>query len=104
MKKINLVLMISITIFALLKVIAYKDFGNGNGDLFIYYMKTLLYLPNKHAKSKEELYEVLPSFALQNRDRINEIEEILLEIGGSNVIADSERALVALAKIKKEVV
>jgi len=77
--------------------------GNGNSELFMYYVNTLLYLPNKFSKSKDKVYKVLPQFAFQNKEKISEIESILLEIGGSNIIIDSERALVALAKIIKEV-
>ncbi|MBN1802203.1 MAG: hypothetical protein JW891_11890 [Candidatus Lokiarchaeota archaeon] len=80
-----------------------ENLGNGDKNLFMYYLHTLLLLPNKHAKSKNKIYNVLPKFALKYQDKIKEIERMLLDIGGSNVIADSERALVALAKIKKEV-
>lgn len=79
------------------------DLGNGDKDLFMYYLKTLILLPNKHSKSKDKLYKNLPRFAHLNKDKISELEEILLEIGGSNIIIDSERALVTLAKIKMEV-
>ncbi len=79
------------------------NLGNGDKDLFMYYVHTLLLLPNKHAKSKNKIYDVLPKFALKYQDKIHEIENLLLDIGGSNVIADSERALVALAKLKNEV-
>ena len=77
--------------------------GNGDKELFMYYLKTLVYLPNKHSKSKDRMYNVIPLFALKHQDKIPDIESILLDIGGANVIIDSERALVALAKIKKEV-
>ena len=80
-----------------------NNFGNGNASLFMYYAKTLLLLPNKQSKGKDKLYSVLPQFALENRDKASEIEDLLLKIGASNIIIDSERALVALAKIKKEV-
>lgn len=70
----------------------------------MYYLKTLLLLPNKISKSKDRVYEVIPQFALTYRDKLDEIESILLDIGGSNIIVDSERALVALAKIRQEVI
>lgn len=79
------------------------NLGNGNENLFMYYLKTLLLLPNKISKSKDRVYEVIPQFALTYRDKLDEIENILLDIGGSNIIIDSERALVALAKIREEV-
>ncbi len=77
--------------------------GNGNSELFVYYTKTLLLLPNLLSKRKDEIYNVIPQFVRRNKEKISEIEDILLKIGGSNIIKDSERALVALAKIKKEV-
>lgn len=80
------------------------NLGNGNENLFMYYLKTLLLLPNKISKSKDRVYEVIPQFALTYRDKLDEIESILLDIGGSNIIVDSERALVALAKIRQEVI
>ncbi len=76
--------------------------GVGNGGLFMYYLKTLLLLPNKNSGSKEKVYKVLPQFVRRNKDNLSEIENILLDIGGSNNIIDSERALVTLAKIRKE--
>lgn len=78
--------------------------GNGNEKLFMYYTKTLLLLPNKAAKSKEKVYINLPKFALMYPNNLEEIQELLMDIGGSNIIVDSERALVALAKIRGEVV
>jgi len=79
------------------------DNGSGNSDIFMYYFKTLALVPNVHSKSKDSLYDVIPSFALQNKKHITELKDILLKIGGSNIIKDSERALVALVKIKQEV-
>ena len=75
----------------------------GNKELFMYYLKTLVYLPNRHTKSKDKMYNVIPQFAMKYKEKIPDIESILLDIGGSNIIIDSERALVALAKIKKDV-
>jgi hypothetical protein len=74
-----------------------------NGDLFLYYARTILLLPNQVSKSKDRIYQALPLFAEHNREKLPEIKELLLELGGSNIIIDSERALVALAKIKMEV-
>jgi hypothetical protein len=76
--------------------------GNGDKELFMYYIKTLLFLPNKVSKSKDNLYKAIPKFVLRYRDKLEEIEEILLDIGGSNIIKDSEGALTTLAKIRKE--
>ncbi len=73
-----------------------------NEDLFMYYSKSILYLPNKASKAKNNIYNILPVFAINHKDKIQNIEEILLDIGASNIILDSERALVALCKIKKE--
>lgn len=77
-----------------------EDLGSKNSDIFIYYVKTLILLPNLKSKSKDRIYETIPSFIINNKEMFFEVEEILLEIGGSNIIKDSERALVALAKIK----
>lgn len=79
------------------------NLGGGNKELFIYYAKTLLFLPNRVSKSKNNIYQVLPAFVGKYRDKVNEIEQMLLAIGGSNIIADAERALVALAQIRREV-
>lgn len=81
-----------------------SNLGNGDTELFIYYIKTLIFLPNKVSKSKDNLYEAIPKFVLKHKDKIEEFEELLLDVGGSNIIIDSERALLALAKIRKEVV
>ena len=80
------------------------NLGNGDEELFMYYTKTLLFLPNKVSKSKDNIYEAIPKFVLKYKDKLDEFENILMDIGGSNIIADSERALTTLAKIKKEVV
>ena len=81
---------------------------NGNlspetSEIFIYYAKTLLLMPNKKSFAKQNIYNKLPKFVLKNPSKQQEIEDILLQIGASNIISDSERALVALAKIRKEV-
>lgn len=78
--------------------------GGGNAKIFMYYVKTLLLLPNRASKSKDKAYEAIPRFALKYTDNMEEIQNILMDIGGSNSITDSERALVALAKIRREVV
>lgn len=79
-----------------------KDFKYENKNLFMYYMKTLLLLPNKISKSKDDIYKVIPKFVNLHKDTREEIENILLDIGGSNIIIDSERALVALAGIRRD--
>lgn len=73
----------------------------GNNDLFKYYIKTLLLLPNLYSKSKNKIYQVLPQFTLNNKELVPEIEELLTEIGGSNIKIDTERALIALVKIRE---
>lgn len=80
-----------------------NNLGNGDKELFMYYVKTLLFLPNKVSKSKDNVYEAIPKFILKHKDKVNEFEDMLLDIGGSNIIIDSERALTTLAQIKKEV-
>jgi len=74
-----------------------------DADLFMYYSKAILYLPNRISKAKDNIYSILPRFVKSNREKMQNVEEILLDIGSSNVILDSERALVALCMIKKEV-
>lgn len=81
-----------------------QELGRGDQELFLYYSRTLLYLPNKSAAGKKNIYALLPKFVEQYRDKQDEVEELLLDLGGSNKKLDSERALVALAKIKKGVV
>lgn len=81
-----------------------SNLSNGNKELFMYYVKTLLLLPNKISKSKEDIYKVIPKFVAEHKDKLIEFEDILLDIGGSNITLDSERALTTLAKIRKEVV
>jgi hypothetical protein len=71
--------------------------------LFFYYFKTLLFLPNKISKGKSRVYDVAPIFAMQYGSHKAAVEEVLLELGGSNIIKDSERALVALARVKEAV-
>lgn len=72
--------------------------------VLIHYIKTLLYLPNKVSKSKDDIYRIISKFALKSKDNFDVVESILLDIGGSNIIVDSERALVALAGLRKEAV
>lgn len=79
-----------------------ENMGYGNSELYIYYIKTLLYLPNKISKSKDNIYKTVSSFVKLNPNKKPEIENILLNIGSSNIKTDSERALVALAQIRKE--
>lgn len=80
-----------------------SDLSSLNKDIFVYYVNTLLLMPNKVSKSKDFIYNILPEFINKNKDKKDEIENLLFNIGCSNIIVDSERALVALAKIKKEV-
>ena len=77
-------------------------FEDQHVELFMYYLKTLILLPNKVTKSKDRLYQVLPEFVSRYQDKRQEIEELLMDIGGSNIKIDSERALVMLAKIRGE--
>jgi hypothetical protein len=69
-------------------------------ELFIRYAKTLLFLPNKASVSKKNIYGLLPKFVALYKDTQTDVEAMLLEIGASNVRADSEQALVTLATIK----
>ena len=78
-----------------------KTLGEGNETLFIYYAKTLLMLPNRVRKNKDDIYEALYNFALKYEERREEVEKLLLNMGSSNIIKDSEKALVTLAKIRK---
>lgn len=75
------------------------NMGYGNIELYIYYIKTLLYLPNKISKSKDNIYKTIPIFIKLNPQKKSEIQKILLDIGSSNIKIDSERALVTFAKI-----
>ena len=77
-----------------------NSLGDGNASLFVYYVKTLLLLPNKASSGKKNIYALLPKFVKLYNDKQPEIEEILLNMGSSNIISDSENALVALASIK----
>ncbi|HCW52763.1 MAG TPA: hypothetical protein DG753_03280, partial [Clostridium sp.] len=79
-----------------------ESLGYGNKDLFMYYTKTLLMLPNRVRNSKYCIYDALYNFAVKYNDARDEVENLLLNIGGSNIRKDSEKALVALAKIRKE--
>lgn len=81
-----------------------EGFDDKNEKVFIHYIKTLLYLPNKLSKSKNDIYNTISKFALKSESRFKIVENILLDIGSSNIIVDSERALVALAKLRKEVI
>lgn len=80
----------------------FSNLKETNPDLYIYYAKTLLYLPNKVSKSKEHIYHTIPIFLKYHPEKQQEIEHILLDIGGTNSKIDSERALVAFAQIQKE--
>lgn len=80
----------------------FENFSVETKELFMYYVKTLLLLPNRNSKSKQRVYDSLPRFVSTFPDKLCEIESILINIGASNIIIDAERALVALAKIRKE--
>jgi len=82
---------------------AFTSLKDVNPDFYIYYFKTLLYLPNKVSKSKEHIYHTIPLFLKYYPEKRQEIEYILLDIGSTNSKTDSERALVAFAQIQKEV-
>ena len=81
----------------------FSNLKGANPDLYIYYVKALLYLPNKVSKSKESIYHTIPLFLNYYPEKRQEIEHILLDIGSTNSKIDSERALVTFAQIQKEV-
>ncbi|MFX1451303.1 MAG: hypothetical protein ACFFCM_10700 [Promethearchaeota archaeon] len=68
-------------------------------DLFLRYIKSVIYLPNKIAKAKDRLYELLIDFAKSSPSYKNNIKDILLKVGGGAIIKDKERALKAYVKI-----
>lgn len=70
--------------------------------LFMYYAKTVLFMPNKVAVTKERIYNLLPTFIRLYPQHGSAMEALLLQIGGSNIIKDAERSLVALAQLRKE--
>lgn len=80
-----------------------SNLNEAQPDLYIYYIKTLLYLPNRVSKSKEYIYKTIPEFLKCYPEKQKEIECILLDIGSTSIKIDSERALVAFAQIQKEV-
>ena len=82
---------------------AFEHLEQVQPDLYIYYVKTLLYLPNKAAKSKDYVYSTIPAFVKYCPQKKKEIEDILLDIGSTNVKINAEKALVAFAQIQKEV-
>ena len=71
-----------------------------DSDLFFYYAKVLLWQPNRFPESKAAVYEALPEFVSQYPDYRARVEAMLLSLGGSNVIQDSEQALVTLVKLQ----
>lgn len=79
------------------------SFEEENERLFMYYVRTLLLMPNRISSSKDRVYELIPMFVLKYRRNLDSIRQLLLEVGGSNSIKDSERALVTLARIEQEV-
>jgi len=76
-----------------------NNMGFGDASLYIYYIKTLLYLPNRVSKGKDNIYKTIPHFVKLNPQKKAEIQNILLDIGSSNIKVDSERALVTFAEI-----
>jgi len=82
---------------------AFHNLKDVTPDLYIYYSKTLLYLPNRVSKGKEYVYSTIPMFLKYYPEKQKDIEDILLDIGSSNSKIDSERALVTFAQIQKEV-
>lgn len=82
---------------------AFSNLEQVQPDLYIYYVKTLLYLPNKASKSKQYVYSTMPVFLQYYPEKQKEIENILLDIGSTNSKCNAEKALVAFAQIQKEV-
>ncbi len=82
---------------------AFEHLEQVQPDLYIYYVKTLLYLPNKATKSKDYVYSTIPAFVKYCPQKKKEIEDILLDIGSTNVKINAEKALVTFAQIQKEV-
>jgi hypothetical protein len=80
----------------------FNDLRAGDEDLFLYYAKTLLYLPSKFSPEKEYVYKQLEKYACKFPDLARNIQELLLEIGSTSVRRESERALVAFAMIQKK--
>lgn len=76
--------------------------NNNNADIFMYYVKTLLMLPNKLRYAKQEVYDVLYDYAKNNPMQIGDVEQVLMKMSNSNTIKDREQALVTLAKIRRE--
>jgi len=68
-------------------------------DLFLRYVKSVIYLPNKIANAKDRLYELLIDFAKSSPSYKNNIKDILLKVGGGAIIKDKERALKAYVRI-----
>ena len=78
-----------------------ETLGDGDVDLFIYYVRTLLFLPNRCSPDKNYLYQRLVEFATVHPNHATVVENLLLELGSTSVRLESERALVALATIHK---
>ena len=68
-------------------------------DLFLRYNKSVIYQPNKLAKAKDRLYELLIIFANSSPKYKKNIQDILLKVGAGAIIKDKERALKAFVKI-----
>lgn len=80
-----------------------NNMGSGDTALFLYYVRTLLYMPNKVSKEKSKICKILPDFVKRYPNYLQETQHLLYDIGGSNHKKDAESALVALAQIKSEV-
>ena len=72
---------------------------NKEPELFLRYIKSVIYLPNKLAKAKDRLYELIIDFANSSPKYKKNIKDILLNVGGGAIIKDKERALKAFVKI-----
>lgn len=71
------------------------------GEVVLYYIHSLLLLPNRMAPAKKRIYESLPSFVRRYPQARERVEALLLDLGGSHTKTDAEKALVALARIRK---
>lgn len=76
--------------------------NDDNADVFMYYVKTLFMLPNKLRYAKQEVYDVLYDYAKNNPTKVNAVQQVLMKMSNSNTIKDREKALVTLAKIRRE--
>ncbi len=77
----------------------FEKLVNEEPDLFLRYIKSVIYLPNKLAKAKDRLFELMIDFANSSPKYKKNIKDILLNVGGGAIIKDKERALKAFVKI-----